>query len=260
MDLSKALKTAKLAAKEARKVLEKYYGNLTQIDEKQHAGLVSEADKESEKVIVKILRNEFPDINVLGEEGGFNKISESSNMWVIDPLDGTTNYIHQYPYYCTSIGLKYDNKIQVGVIEVPLLNRTYWAVRGQGAFLGDRRLEVRKVDQFRDTLLGTGFFVSPKVDLDHQAHVFKKSIEMVRGVRRCGSAALELCFVAEGSLDGFWEYGLNPWDTAAGVLLIEEAGGIITNDKGEPYKLEDNCIVAGNNVAHENILKLVRRP
>lgn len=258
MDYSRALQTAKRAAKEGRKVLEKYYGNIKQIDEKLHAGLVSEADKESEKTIVRVLREDFPEINVLGEEGGLQKTSDSSNMWVIDPLDGTTNYIHMYPYYCISIGLKFDNKVQVGVVEVPLLNRTYWAVRGQGAFVDDRRLRVRQVEQFRDTLLATGFFVSPRVDLDRQTQIFKKCVEQVRGVRRNGSAALELCFVAEGCLDGFWEFGLNPWDTAAGVLLIEEAGGLISNDKGQPFNLEDNGLVVGNKVAHDNILKLLQ--
>lgn len=255
----KAVNAALKAAKEGRKVLEHYYGNLTQIDEKLHAGLVSEADKESEKKIVSVLRYDYPSVNVLGEEGGLDNPSDSDSLWIIDPLDGTTNYIHQYPYYCISIGLKEGNDISVGVIEVPLLNRTYWAVNGFGAYCNDTKLEIRKTKNFKDTLLATGFFVSPRVDLKHQIEVFKKTIESVRGVRRNGSAAVELSLVAEGCLDGYWEYALNPWDTAAGILLVKEAGGIVTNDKGTPFDLfKDNCIVAGNKVAHSNILEILK--
>ncbi len=258
-DHKKALLTALKAAKEGRKILEHHYGHITQIEEKEYASLVSIADRESEKKIISVLRNDFPNVNVLGEEGGYSTPSSSDSMWIIDPLDGTTNYLHQYPFYCISIGLKVGNNITVGVVEVPLLNKTYWGVTGFGAFCDDSKLQVRKVEKFKDTLLATGFFASAKVNLEHQVQVFKKCVEIVRGVRRCGSAALELCFTAEGILDGYWEYGLSPWDTAAGILLIKEAGGIVSNEIGKPFDLlKDNGVVVGNAIAHKNILEIIK--
>lgn len=246
--LKKALKAVRLG----RQTLLNYYGHLQYIETKEQAGLVSEADRESEKIISQSLKTIAPDWEFLGEEESFLKGQESfppaksQGRWILDPLDGTTNYIHQFPIFCISLALEFEGVLQLAIIDVPLLNETYTAIRGEGAFLNGKRIQVSQTETLKDSLLATGFFAENIPVLDEQLRVFSDLVKECRGIRRPGAAAYDLCMVARGAFDGFWEPNLKPWDVAAGQLLVEEAGGIVLNKKGERHSPYDKYIVATN--------------
>ncbi len=248
LDISQALQTAQKAALAGRKVLLHYYGQLKKVQEKSFAGLVSEADLESEKVITKVLLDDFPNIPVLGEEGAFLDNDERllANQWVVDPLDGTTNYVYQFPIFCISIGLQWENKLVVGVIDVPMFDKTYTATAGGGAFVNGVPMKVRQTQTIRESLLATGFFPDNTEALRRQLKIFSDLVFEARGVRRAGAAAYDLCLVAEGVFDAFWEANLKPWDAAAGVVLVREAGGVVTTYEGKDYVLGDKTLMSGN--------------
>lgn len=257
-ELNKILHAAFEAAKAASKVHLEYYNNLTNIRNKQDSSLVSEADQASETAIRNILREKFPDIDILGEEEGLEVRSKNSSRWLVDPLDGTTNYIHTYPFFCSSIALEMDGEIVVGVVDAAIFNRTYWAVRDFGAFVNERRIYVSEAEKISESLVATGFSTYGGERLDFEMEVFQSLIKKSRGVRRSGSAALELCLLAEGALDGFWEYGLKPWDTGAGSLVVSEAGGKVTNQNGEAFHPDQEVVVASNGLLHDELLNLIR--
>lgn len=259
MDQAKALQSAHAAATEARQILLHYYGHLSKVREKGVEGLVSEADVESEKAISQRLLRDFPDIPILGEEGASESWRENvpDTMWIVDPLDGTTNYVHGFSVFCISIGLLYKGRLTVGVVDVPMLGHRYHAVAGGGAFLNNEKIQVSQRDQLRDTLLATGFF--PHLDLEEQIHLFTELVREVRGVRRAGAAAYDLCLVAQGVFDGFWEKNLKPWDAAAGVLLVREAGGTVWNYEGEEFEVTDKSLIASNDSLMQQLLDRVRK-
>jgi myo-inositol-1(or 4)-monophosphatase len=244
--LYKALKAARLG----REVLMQYFGRLENIEEKFQAGLVSEADKESERVIFDYLRKNFPDDEFVGEESTLDptKIppAKAKGRWIVDPLDGTTNYIHRFPVFCVSIGYEYQGRPQVAVIDVPMMGEVYSAVRGQGAYVNGRRMRVSSTTTVKDSLLATGFFGDNEAQLQEQLKIFPAITREARGVRRAGAAAYDLALVARGVFDGYWEKGLKPWDSAAGILLVEEAGGKVCTYRGAPYTPYQNSIVATN--------------
>jgi myo-inositol-1(or 4)-monophosphatase len=246
--LKKALKAVRLG----RQTLLKYYGHLQYIESKEMAGLVSEADRESEKIISQSLKLIDPTWEFLGEEESFLKGQESfppsktQGRWILDPLDGTTNYVHQFPVFCISLALEFDGELQLAIIDAPLLNETYTAIRGEGAFLNGKKIQVSQTSTLKDSLLATGFFADNKPALEEQLRVFTELVKECRGVRRPGAAAYDLCMVAKGTFDGFWEPNLKPWDVAAGQLLVEEAGGIVLNKKGERHSPYDTYIMASN--------------
>lgn len=248
LDLTQALVAAREAAAEGRKVLMHYFGQLKKVQEKAHAGLVSEADLESEKVISRVLKSHLPDIPVLGEEGAFLSKEEhiASTTWVVDPLDGTTNYVHGFHVFCISIGLQYEGQLAAGLIDVPILSKTYEAARGLGAFVNGDRLRVSRTTSIRDSLLATGFFPDNTNALHDQLKIFSDLVYEARGIRRAGAAAYDLCMVAEGVFDAFWEPNLKPWDAAAGAVIVREAGGVVWNYSGAEYRLGDNSLLAGN--------------
>lgn len=253
VDTKRALGAAIKAARLGREILLQYFGNLQQIENKDKAGLVSEADRESEKVIFNYLKSQFPDIGFLGEESSYLQgrtgleIDRPKVQWIVDPLDGTTNYIHGFPIFCISIGLEVHGQIQVGVIDLPVLGETYTAIAGQGAFVNGRPLKVNdSTESLRDSLLATGFFADDESQLEEQLKVFSKLIRVTRGVRRPGAAAYDLCMVARGVFDAFWERNLKPWDTAAGLLLVQEAGGVVQTYKGKEFDPYKNSIIAGS--------------
>ena len=256
------LRAAFAAAGAGREVLLKYFGNLSKVSEKEKAGLVSEADVESERIIVEVLKKYFPDCQILGEESGLDqgrvKGKELSDMlWIIDPLDGTTNYVYEFPIFCISIGLHIKGRPALGVIDVPMLNARYHAVRGGGAFLNGMPISVSKRLEVKEALLATGFNLNIGGDVEKQVETFKKLLLRCRGVRRAGAAAYDLCLVAQGVFDAFWEKNLSPWDTAAGELLVREAGGIVTDYDGQDFSPDMKTILAGSPQLHKEILRIL---
>jgi myo-inositol-1(or 4)-monophosphatase len=257
--LLKALQACRLG----REVLLKHYGHLEHIEEKLHAGLVSEADKESEHVIKNQLEKFFPETEFLGEEESYltgTKVRSPATdkaRWILDPLDGTTNYVHRFPIFCISLGLEFQGEIQVAVIDVPMLNETYTAIRGGGAFVNGRPIHVSQSAALKDSLLATGFFADETGALDEQLKIFSNLVRISRGIRRPGAAAFDLCMVARGVFDAFWERNLSPWDTAAGVLLVKEAGGQVVTYKGKTYDPYKNSLMATNGKLTEALVKAV---
>jgi myo-inositol-1(or 4)-monophosphatase len=255
--LSAVLEDAKAAVFEGRAVLLKYFKNLAQIREKNMAGLVSEADIESERVITTHLKSCFAEIPVLGEESSFEsgRIQfPGSTFWVLDPLDGTTNYVHGFHVFCISLGLVIDNELALAVVDVPLLKTTYWAIKGSGAYKNGQRLQVSETREIKNSLLATGFFADDKVVLREQLQIFSHFVSQARGIRRAGAAAYDLCLVAEGVFDAFWEKNLKPWDTSAGTLLVREAGGHVVNYQGQDFELAHTSILASNARLHQPLL------
>ncbi|WP_347358211.1 inositol monophosphatase family protein [Bdellovibrio sp.] len=261
--LGQAIKAVSLG----REVLLNYFGNLEHVEEKFQAGLVSEADKESERVIAEHLKKNFPEIEFLGEETFAASHGTGTNVawskagpngrWILDPLDGTTNYIHRFPIFCISLGLEIDGQIQLAVIDVPILKETYTAIRGQGAFVNGRPLSVSKNAELKKGLLATGFVSEHEHVISEQLRIFDDMVRKCRGVRRPGAAAYDLAQVARGVFDGYWERNIQPWDAAAGILLVEEAGGIVQTYRGDKYTPYKNSIVAGNAAMVAEIQKVL---
>ncbi len=252
------------AAVKGREVLMHYWGRLEKIEKKFQAGLVSEADKESERAIFDSLRKNFPGDEMLGEESSADKGNPKMQplksdckhgRWIVDPLDGTTNYIHKFPTFCISIGYEWQGQIQLAVIDAPVLGETFTAVRGHGAFLNGQPLKVSSTQTLEDSFLGSGFFNEIESNLEEQCVIFPKLVRQVRGVRCPGSAALDLCQVARGVFDGYWNKDLKPWDAAAGILIVEEAGGKVCTYRGQGYNPFKNSLVAGNSKIADQIVK-----
>lgn len=243
--------TALEAAKEASVVLQRHWGRLTDIQEKSSAGdLVTEADRESEEVILRLLKKRYPDHAIISEETGLHTILGADYMWAVDPLDGTTNYTHQVPMACISIGLLHKGESVVGVVYNPFLGELFEAVKGQGATFNGKKIHVSKVDELSKSLLATGFAYDRRETPDNNYAEFCYLTSQTQGVRRMGSAAIDLAYVAAGRLDGFWERGLNIWDIAAGSLLVEEAGGKISSYENTPLQLNSGRILASNGLIH----------
>lgn len=258
------LDTAMTAADAAKEILMSYFGNLSEVSEKFQAGLVTEADKASEDKIVGILKNKFADHLILGEETGLSsgedwstKNYDQDHVWMIDPLDGTTNYVHQFPVFCISIALQAKGELVVALVDAPFLNQRFYAVKGGGAYLNAKPLSVSPRKSWNQYLLATGFSVSKKEEIDQQIEIFRQFLHQTRGVRRAGAAAYDLCLVAQGVIDGFWEKNLSPWDTAAGTLLVREAGGVVTNYKNNFYSPLMSDIVASSPQSHEKLLSVI---
>lgn len=252
-----ALAAAQSAAGLAAKVLLDYFGRLTKVSEKFQAGLVTEADVASEKVIQAELQRMYP-AQFLGEESsGAAKPPwpTEGNWWIVDPLDGTTNYVHRFPIFCISIGLMWQGELVLGLVHVPMLKTTYTATKGGGAFRDGQPIKVSDRSEIRDSLLATGFFRDKPEALREQLDIFKKLVFEARGIRRAGAAAYDLCLVAEGVFDAFWEKSLAPWDTAAGTVLVREAGGMVTDYKGNEYHHNADSILASSKKLFPTILK-----
>lgn len=258
------LKTATKACREGRCILLDHFGRLEQVEKKEKAGLVSEADRLSEQAITRFLKDHFPMAEILGEEAfaAGSTVREGragpQGRWILDPLDGTTNYIHRFPIFCISLGLEVDGELKLAVIDMPMLNETYTAIRGEGAFVNGKPLRVSETADLNESLLATGFFPEDKAALEEQVGLFAGIVGEVRGVRRAGAAAYDLCQVARGVFDGFWEKNLKPWDVAAGQLLVEEAGGVVLDYEGRPHTPYSHSLIAGNKKIAPQILERFR--
>jgi myo-inositol-1(or 4)-monophosphatase len=227
-----------------------------QITEKQQHDFATEVDRQSEQIIIDTIRQAYPRHGILAEESG--KHSGDETVWIIDPLDGTTNYIHGLPHFAVSIAIQHKGRIEHGLIFDPIRQETFIASRGEGARLNDRRIRVSNRTGLPDSLLGTGFPFREFAFLGPYLNILKTLIPAVAGIRRAGSAALDLAYVAAGRLDGFWEFGLAPWDIAAGALLIQEAGGFVSDCQGGEDYLHSGNIVAGAPKVFKPLLQTVR--
>lgn len=243
------LNIAVKAARRAGTIITRAAMNLERltITRKAHSDFVSEVDRAAEEAIIKILLDAYPDHSILAEESGKSgQVGKSEYQWIIDPLDGTTNFLHGFPKYCVSIALLYRGVLSQAVIYDPVSDELFTASRGGGAFLNDHRIRVSKRIQLGESLIGTGFPFRDFIHMEAYLAMFKDLIPKTAGIRRPGSAALDLAYVAAGRYDGFWETGLAPWDIAAGCLLILEAGGMVSDLEGNGQYLKSGQVVAGN--------------
>lgn len=243
------------AAREAGKVIVR---NIDRVDRlpvitKEKNDFVTEVDKNAEAVIIDAIKQAYPDHAILAEETG--KSGNSDFEWIIDPLDGTTNFLHGFPQFSVSIGMRQKDQMKLGVVYDPLRQELFTASRGDGAYLNNRRIRVSKQMGLQGALLGTGFPFKQQEHLDVYLDTFKALFPDTAGIRRAGSAALDLAYVAAGRMDGFWEIGLNAWDIAAGALLVREAGGIITDFSGDDRYFETGNVIAANPKVFNSMLK-----
>lgn len=249
--------TVNLAHK-AGALLMKKFDQSIKINYKGDINLVTEADKMSENIIIAAIQRNFPDHGILSEESPAI-LGGSSLRWIIDPLDGTTNYAHGYPVFCVSIALEKDGVIILGVIYDPTRKETFMAVRGEGAYLNGKRLTVSKTSDLNRSLLSTGFPYDIRVSADNNLNYFNVMAKEVQAIRRAGAAALDIAYVAAGRFDGFWELKLQPWDMAAACLIIEEAGGKITDMFNKPWNLLSPQILVSNGRIHEQMIAVFRK-
>jgi myo-inositol-1(or 4)-monophosphatase len=254
----KELDIANEAARAAGEILNRMLGKINHIMKKGDIDLVTEADLEAEKTILHIIRRNFPQDNILSEESG--KHNETSDRtWLIDPLDGTTNFAHGFPFFAISIALEIEKQIVLGIVHNPYMDEHFEAVKGGRAYLNKKPIKVSKTRNLKESLLATGFPYDVHKNPQRVLEVFRKIIIRAQGVRRPGSAALDLCYVAAGRFDGFWEEGLKPWDTAAGVVIVNEAGGKLTTFEGEPYSPYMKSIVATNPFIHDAMIEVLQK-
>lgn len=225
------------------------------IETKVEKDFVSEVDKQAEQEIIKIVRRAYPDHGFIAEESGTQ--GESGTQWIIDPLDGTTNFLHGFPQFAVSIAVQQQGKLEIGVIYDPISQELFVATRGAGATLNNRKIRVSKRTHLQSCLIGTGLPFLSHHDFDSYLPALKQVMQETAGVRRAGAASLDLAYVASGRLDGFWENNLKIWDIAAGVLLIQEAGGIVSDSVGSSDFLKTGNIVCGNPKIQPQLLKLV---
>lgn len=246
------------AAKEAGKILKENLGKSVEIGFKGEINLVTDIDINSEKTIVQIIRNKYPNHQILTEEGEGQK-GVSSHKWIIDPLDGTTNYAHGYPCFCVSIAFEKNGDILFGVIYDPILDELFTAEKGKVACLNGRKIRVSSTDKLIHSMLATGFPYDLRESQNNNLIHFDNFTMSAQAIRRAGSAALDLCYVAMGRFDGFWELKLSPWDVAAGSLIVRKAGGIVSDFKGGAFDIYSKEILASNGKIHYEMVQVLKR-
>lgn len=253
------LKVAVQTAKAAGRIHRKHYGRVRNIEfkSKNKLNLVTEVDRLSEKAVFSILKKHFPSHGLWGEESGRQK-QDSSFTWIVDPLDGTTNYAHSYPFFCCSIALVKDQKPLIGVVYDALRDECFTAEKGKGAFLNGQKLRVSRIPTLAESLVCTGFAYAVR-ETHYNLDNFRQFVLKAQGVRRDGSAALNLAYVATGRFDGFWERGIQAWDMGAGVLMIQEAGGKVTDLTGKPFNLLGENALASNGKIHAEMFRILRK-
>lgn len=251
--MEKIRETALQAALASGEILKSRYGKVASIDYKSAFNIVTDVDAASEREVIRIIRESFPDHQILGEESGVHAAA-TTHRWLIDPLDGTTNYAHSYPFFCVSIGFESDGEMQFGIVFNPISDEMFIAEKGKGTMLGNTPVRVSSITTLSASLLATGFPPDTATAAYSNIKEFARLTDMCHGVRRDGSAALDLSFVACGRLDGFWEYKLAPWDLAAGTLIVREAGGQVTSLAGEAFDINTGHVLASNSLIHSAIV------
>jgi myo-inositol-1(or 4)-monophosphatase len=246
-------------ARDAGRLLAERFGRNLRISNKSELDLVTESDLASERLIIDRIKTHYPRHAILAEESGASAPAGGASdewRWIIDPLDGTTNYAHGYPCFCVSMGLEHQGRLQLGVVYDPMRDEVFSAERGEGAALNGKRIQVSSAPNLSSALLCTGFPYDVRERSEFARH-FANFIMNAQGVRRDGAAALDLAYVAAGRFDGFWEEGLKPWDVAAGALMIEEAGGRVSNYAGGPLDIFNPPILASNGLIHEQMMRVL---
>ena len=262
-DVSVWLEAARTMAADAGKILMNLFGGPCRTERKGVVDLVTEADRASESFLLGAIRERFPEHSVLAEESAGTewkvladeRIGAPAPLWIVDPLDGTTNFAHGFPWFCVSIGVAVRGEVVAGVVHDPLRGETFEAAKDRGAWSSGARVSVSSVRSLDESLLVTGFAYDIRTNPETNLDAFAKFALRCQGVRRTGSAALDLCAVAAGRADGFWELRLKPWDTAAGWLIVREAGGRVTDGMGGPFHLAAPVIVASNSLIHEEMIE-----
>ena len=254
------LETAIEAARESGAFLKESVGKVRSVETKkgEERNLVSEIDRRSEQMIIERIHRRYPTHGILAEESGGSGSSEY--VWVIDPLDGTTNFLHGLPIFCVTIGIQHRGEIVAGVVYDPNADELFTAELGSGAFLNGKPIRVSGAADLIHSLLVTGFPYDIAKNPDHAVEHFVHFLMRARGIRRLGSAAIDLAYVAAGRFDGFWEVNLNPWDMAAGVLLVREAGGMVTGFDGGPHTIAMKQVAASNGLIHRAMLSVLGNP
>jgi len=257
MHLDRIRRVGISAAYQAAGILRSLMGNISAIRTKKSAiDLVTEADTRSERAIVETIRSRFPDHSILGEETGL-QAGKSDCRWIVDPLDGTTNFAHQLGLFSISIAFALNGQVVIGIVLAPLADELFVATAGEGAALNGRPIRVSHSKRVSESLLVTGFPYRLEAAVGPMLRRFSNCLYAAQGIRRLGSAAIDLCYVACGRLDAFWEQDLSPWDTAAGMLIAKEAGAVVTDFKNRPFTPENPEILASNGLIHSEMLSLL---
>jgi myo-inositol-1(or 4)-monophosphatase len=257
MDFEPHKQVAVAAAEKGARVLQSHFGNILRIRKKVAQEIVTEADTESEKEILAVIRSNFPEHGILSEECGLTTGS-SEYRWIIDPLDGTVNFAHQVSIFCISIALSFKDTVVLGIVFNPLSRELFSAMSGQGAQLNGLPIQVSSIASVTESLLVTGFPYNVNEIFDPIITRYGNCLKTAQGIRRLGSAALDLCYVACGRFEGFWEQNLKPWDTAAGALIAAEAGGLVSTFSHQPYTVDQMEILATNGHIHQEMIELLR--
>ena len=253
------LNDIKTIAREAGEIVRDGFGASFGVELKSNKNdLVTDVDKRSEKAIVDFIGKKYPEHGVLAEEGS-SRNQDAEYVWVIDPIDGTTNFAHGLPLFSISIGVRRNGETIAGAVYDVMRDALYFAEKGSGAFKNDERVRVSDQARLADALVVTGFPYNIEENPRKTLELFTEFTLAARGVRRLGSAAIDFCYVAEGVFDGFWEINLNPWDVCAGRLLVEEASGRVTDYRGEPNDIHDREVLATNGAVHEDMMRLIER-
>jgi myo-inositol-1(or 4)-monophosphatase len=252
------LELAMRAAREAGAILQDYAARGFQIEHKGRINLVTEADLASERHIKGLIASHYPNHRILAEESGVSAHSSDEYCWIIDPLDGTTNFSHAFPCYAVSIGVEYKGRSVAGVIYDPTRDEMFAAESGAGATCNGRRIMVSDIERLENALLVSGFPYDVRERMNEYLPAWREFLRHAQGVRRFGAAAIDMAYVAIGRLEGFWEYGLNAWDTAAGWVIIEEAGGRVTKLDGSPFDNHTPSLLCTNGKVHDEMLDVLR--
>lgn len=260
MDLEKYLELARRGTQIAANNLKRLWDVPRNVSIKADESLLTQIDAENERLLTEYFSEATPECGFLGEETGIHEAKTSkAPYWYVDPVDGTSNMVHRFPWACVSVGLVVDGQPVVGVVSNPIQSQEFYAAQGYGAYLNGTQLHVSTNTEFERALLATGFPVGPHEMRFPNIDNFREVSLRCHSVRRPGSAALDLCSVAAGWLDGFWEIHLKPWDTAAGTIIVREAGGVVTGFDGDPYDPHDKYIIATNGIFHPTLSEIVRK-
>lgn len=244
-------------ALESGRIQGKYFQKTIGIHHKGEINIVTDVDIACQQKIIELIEKNFPEDHIIAEEKE-NTFDGNRNKWIVDPLDGTTNYAHGYPFFCTSIAYEVKGEVVAGVVYNPIFNELFFAQKGEGAYFNGEKIHVSTVHDMKQALLSTGFPYDLQTNTNNNINHFVDFLYKAQAVRRDGSAAMNLSYVACGRFDGHWEMKLNPWDMAAGALIVIEAGGIVSNFKGETFSIYGDELVASNGILHNNLLQVLK--